>query len=72
MTCHHQNLGSASLVEANFPCGTTNQKHYPDIISMEFLRSFLNVIWQVVSQVVRCFLGLEGGGPDKFLLSRFL
>ena len=30
MTCHNPDLGRAS-VEAHISCGTTNQKHYPDL-----------------------------------------
>ena len=34
MTRHYPDLGSASdWAEANFPRGTTNQKHYPDLCS---------------------------------------
>ena len=31
MTCHYADLGSASDWLKQFPSGTTNQKHYPDL-----------------------------------------
>ena len=39
------------LVESNFPCGTNNQKHYPDLGSetssvWNFCTCFSDVIWQ--------------------------
>ena len=57
------------LVEANFPCRMTNQKHYPEVISMEFLGSFLRrqlpgkPVW--CRELSGCFLKLGGGGGEE-------
>ena len=52
------------LVEANFRHGMTNQKHYPDLVVMEFLRSSQTTFCRkpvVASRNVGCFLGYSFG-----------